>query len=103
MERIYIPSARWSANDKLHAGRTKRTDIRWMTPVGIHTAFHADGLRTGNDATTAGTSGVCQRRLLRLLCRISLTWNGNRLGDRQIARPRWTDGFPTRLSGIPDK
>lgn len=76
-----VPSAGWGTDDKLHAGRTERTDVWRMIPMGVHAAFHADGLGARNNAA-AGTSGIRRRRLRRLLSRcISLTRNGNRLRD----------------------
>lgn len=101
-KKMSIPSAGWSTDDKLHARRAEGADVRRMTPVGVHAAFHADRLGARNDAATAaGTGGIRRGRLRRLLSRcISLTWNGNRLRDWQIAWPGWADSFPARLSSI---
>lgn len=70
--------------------------------MGVHAAFHANGLGARNDAAAARTGGIRRRRLRWLLsCCISLTRNGNRLRDWQIAWPGWADSFSARLSSIP--
>lgn len=98
-----VPSARWSTNDKLHARWTEGADVRWMIPVGVYAAFHADRLGTRHAADAAGTGSIRRRRLRRLLsCCISLTWNGNRFRDWQVTWPGWTDSFSARLSSISD-
>lgn len=95
------PSAGWSTDDKLYAGWAKGADVWRMIPVGVHAAFHADRLGAGNNATAAGPGGIRGGRLWWLLswC-ISLTWNGNRLRNWQIAWSGWADSFPARLSSI---
>lgn len=96
-----VPSAGWSTDDKLYARWAEGADVWWMISVGVHAAFHADRLGARNNAAATGTSGIRRRRLWWLLsCCISLTWNGNRLRDWQIAWSGWADSFPARLSSI---
>ena len=49
---LFIPPTGWCTNDKLNTRWTKRANVRSMTPMRIHTAFHTYRLRARNNTTS---------------------------------------------------